>query len=387
MNSEQRRIVFLYADTGGGHRSTAQAAQKAVHQLYGDAFTTKLVNANHYLPYPFNQMEKAYPVFVNSLSGAYHLFWHATNTELYVDLSRRYIELTSKIQGEALLREHPADLYVSCQPVLNQLIPGIVKQGDNPAKVISIVSDLVTVHAGFWSPKIDHFVVPTEEARQRALENHVDADKISITGQPVVPDFAARVQQGRLMREQLGLDATRPAVLLMGGGDGMGHLVQTATAIAQSNLPLQLIVVCGRNEAARNALSAVETTLPTMPMKVLGFCDNVPEWMGAADVLVTKAGPGTICEGFIAELPIILYDAVPGQESGNIDLVVKNGAGAWCPSPKLAVQQLQHWLLRPNDMAHASQVSASLAKPDSALEIAKVIAQFAERSERVPCAI
>ena len=380
MNRQPKHIVFFYADTGGGHRATAQAAAKAVHQLYGEAYTTELVNAINYMPYPFNQMEKAYPVFINSLSPAYRAFWHVTNTMWYVDLTRRYFEFTSKPHAAAMLNKYPADLYVSCQPFLNQLLPGVVEESQpeqKHPKVIAVVSDLVTVHAGFWSPKIDHYLVPTEEARQRALENHIVSERISITGQPVAPDFNARVQQGRTMRAELGLDVNRPTALLMGGGDGMGRLVQTATAIAQSNLPLQLVVVCGRNEAARETLSKIESTIP---IKVLGFCETVPEWMGAADILITKAGPGTICEGFIAGLPIILYDAVPGQESGNIELVVQKGAGAWCPSPQQVVKQLQQWLTAPDAMQHAAQASASLAKPNSALDIAQIVNRFAQEA-------
>ena len=371
-----KHIVFAYADTGGGHRTTAQAAAKAVHQLYGDTFSTDLVNAINYLPYPFNQMEKAYPLFVNSLTTAYHAFWQMTDTPQYVDFIRHYIELTSKVQSEAFLREHPADLYVSCQPILDQFIPGAVEQGNLQTPVIAIVSDLVTVHAGFWSPKIDHFIVPTEEARQRALENNIPAYRISITGQPVAPDFAmrARSNSGQTRRD-LGLDPTRLTILLMGGGDGMGRLVETAQAIAHSQLPVQLVAVCGRNEHARKVLSELQTDVP---VQALGFRNDIPELMGAADVLVTKAGPGTICEGFIAGLPIILYDAVPGQETGNIDYVVGKGVGAWCPSPELVVNQLRAWINQPAARQRARQASAALAMPDSALNIARIVAAFTE---------
>ena len=55
--------------------------------------------------------------------------------------------------------------------------------------------------------------------------------------------------------------------------------------------------------------------------------------MGAADVLVTKVGPGLICEGIIAGLPIVLYDAETGQEKDYIGGVMQSGAGQWWPSP------------------------------------------------------
>lgn len=367
-----KHIVFAYADTGGGHRTVAQATAKAVQQLFGDAFTTELVNAIHYLPYPFNQMEKAYPLFVNSFTAAYHTFWQMTDSPQYVGFVRQYIELTSKAQGAAFLREHPADVYVSCQPFLDQFLPGMVEQAHRKIPVLAIVSDLVTVHAGFWSPKVDHFIVPTAEARQKAIENEVLPNRISITGQPVAPDFAERSHRSALTHTA---DPSRPTVLMMGGGDGMGRLVETALAIAHSHLPLKLQVICGRNEQARRALSDIHTDVP---VEALGFRTDVPELMGAADVLVTKAGPGTICEGFIAGLPIILYDAVPGQETGNIRYVVEKGAGAWCPSPALVVDQLRAWLHQPKQLQKMAHASASLAMPNSALDIAQIVAAFAD---------
>ena len=49
--------------------------------------------------------------------------------------------------------------------------------------------------------------------------------------------------------------------------------------------------------------------------------------MRAADIIVTKAGPGTIAEALNANLPIILYAKLPGQEDGNVTFVESEGAG------------------------------------------------------------
>jgi 1,2-diacylglycerol 3-beta-galactosyltransferase len=61
-------------------------------------------------------------------------------------------------------------------------------------------------------------------------------------------------------------------------------------------------------------------------MKVLvrGFVDNMEEWMGASDMIITKAGPGTIAESFICGLPVLLNTFVPCQEEGNIKYVIDN---------------------------------------------------------------
>ena len=367
-----KKIVLLYADTGGGHRSTAQAVQQALQQLYGNAYDLHLVNGTAFMPYPFNQAEIAYPFFVNRARMTYQAFWRVTNNYWHTATARHYIEWKGREKARLFLQQHPAQVYVSCHPIVNQVVPGIIKKFAPNAAVLSVVSDLVTVHAGFWTPKIDHYCVPTAQARQRAIQNHIAPRKITVTGQPVLPDFAARVRQ---RRAQPGPDATsRSTVLVMGGGDGMGRLIETTLALANSALPIRVVVVCGRNAQARQLLLNAHTRVP---MEVLGFCENVPELMGDADVLVTKAGPGSICEGFVAGLPILMYDAVPGQETGNIDYVVSRGAGAWCPSPQKVLDQLTQWLRSPDILQQLHRASAALAQPDSALRIAEIISRFA----------
>ena len=120
-------------------------------------------------------------------------------------------------------------------------------------------------------------------------------------------------------------------------------------------------------------MQALEFVRPRIPaLRVLGFVRNVPELMGASDVLITKAGPGTICEGFVAGLPIILYDAIPGQEEGNIALVEEQGAGVYCKSTRSVLRQLEHWLGN-KEAFHTAKISSSqLARPDAAVDIARL---------------
>ena len=114
--------------------------------------------------------------------------------------------------------------------------------------------------------------------------------------------------------------------MLMAGGEGGGKLLSTALALARARLPIELVVVCGRNEPLEQKLGELSAALPT-PMHVLGFTDKIPEYFRAVDLLVTKAGPGTLAEANAAQLPVVVYDFVPGQERGNVDFVRHNGLG------------------------------------------------------------
>jgi 1,2-diacylglycerol 3-beta-galactosyltransferase len=100
--------------------------------------------------------------------------------------------------------------------------------------------------------------------------------------------------------------------------------------------------------------------------------------MKAADILVSKAGPGTITEAFNAGLPIILYSRLPGQESGNVAFVVSEGAGVWAPSPDRIIAALRDWNENPSNLAKAAHNARRLANPHAAHQIAQILVQQLE---------
>ena len=108
----------------------------------------------------------------------------------------------------------------------------------------------------------------------------------------------------------------------------------------------------------------------------------MPDFMRAADVLITKAGLGTISEAFIAGLPMILYSYMPGQEDGNIDYVVKEEAGVWAPRPDLVVAALHHIIKEPEAIKSAIRACQKLARPAAARQIAHAIAESIDQDSK-----
>jgi 1,2-diacylglycerol 3-beta-galactosyltransferase len=163
-------------------------------------------------------------------------------------------------------------------------------------------------------------------------------------------------------------------VLLVGGGEGMGHLEKTALAIAEARLPLALVVITGRNRRLKANLEARPWPMPTY---IYGFVREMPDFMSAADILLTKAGPGTVTEALNAGLPMILYSRLPGQEDGNVVFVVSEGAGVWAPKPREIVSALRDWLEHPEKRLLAVENCRRVAHPQAARQIAHILADWA----------
>jgi 1,2-diacylglycerol 3-beta-galactosyltransferase len=150
----------------------------------------------------------------------------------------------------------------------------------------------------------------------------------------------------------------------------MGPLAQVVRAIANQRPSAHIVVITGRNAALHEDLTRMP--LP-IPVQVEGFVDNMDVWMRAADVLVTKAGPNTLAEAFIAGLPLVLYTALPGQEQGNVELVVRHDAGVWAPLPRQAARAVVQLLENPELRTHMAARARALARPMATEQIARAL--------------
>ncbi len=193
--------------------------------------------------------------------------------------------------------------------------------GVPPPPFATVVTDLTACHPTWFHARVDACFVPTEDVAAQALDAGLALRQIVMHGLPIRPAFAAPLPPRGALRKRLGLAPDGAVVLLVGGGEGMGALEDTAAAL-DARLPpdAHVIIVCGRNAALADKLRAAPWRLRVV---VNGFVSNMEEWMGAADVVITKAGPGTIAEALIRGVPLMLNGAIPCQEEGNVPFVVE----------------------------------------------------------------
>jgi 1,2-diacylglycerol 3-beta-galactosyltransferase len=363
-------ILFLFSDTGGGHRSAAEAIIEAIHLEYGEAVTTEMVDFfKSHAPLPLNKMPDWYPDMVK----APHLWGLSFKIS---DGRRRARAITASMwpyvgrASRALVRNHPADLVVTVHALANTVI--LKALGRNRPPFITVVTDMVTTHALWYDQRADLILVPTEQARQRAIQYEMDPRRVRVVGQPVAERYCVPVGDKTMLREKLDWEADKTIVLLVGGGDGMGPLGKTARAIATSGLDVALAIVAGRNERLKKHLESLEWPVP---VHIYGFTHEMPDFMRAADVLVTKAGPGTIAESLNADLPVILYSKLPGQEDGNVTFVVEEKVGVWAPKPEEVVATLREWVQKPNVRLKYVENCRRASRPDASRQIARAIGE------------
>jgi 1,2-diacylglycerol 3-beta-galactosyltransferase len=370
-----RRILFLYSDTGGGHRSAVEAIEEALELEFPGQFIAEKVDFfKEYAPLPMRLAPEIYPV-VSKNNRLWGMSYHLSNGKRQVALVTRASFPYYYAAVHNMIYEHPCDLVVSVHPLMTTMVHQIIHRKHLP--FVTVVTDMVSTHTFWFDPHCDLTIVPTEAARKNGLELGIDETKMVVCGLPVAERFRKPALPKDELRRQLDWPASQLTLLLVGGGEGMGPLEATAAAIDESGLPVSLIVITGRNSRLKNRL---EERSWTIPHRIYGFVKDMPEFMQAADVLITKAGPGTICEGFISGLPIILYNRLPGQEEGNVLYVIGEGAGMWAPEPDMVVSVLKNWVNHPDRLNEAREASRSLARPDAARQIARLIMKTGDQA-------
>ncbi len=363
-------ILFLFSDTGGGHRSATEAIIEALEMEYADTFTCEKVDIfKDYAPRPLNRMPDWYPYMVLAPQ-----LWGASFRVTDGRPQARAISATlwpvAARTARNIIRHHPSDLVVTVHPLA---VSWILKAlGKNRPPFITVVTDMVTTHALWFDKRSDAILVPTEIARLKAIQYGMPSQIVTVVGQPVARKYCVASGEKATLRERLGWPQDKFIVLAVGGGEGMGPLGQTARAIADSGLDVALVVVAGRNERLKSSLEKTHWQVPTL---IYGFTRDMPDFMRAADVLVTKAGPGTIAEAFNAHLPIILFSKLPGQEDGNVTYTVDEGAGIWAPTPQRVVSALREWVNNPAEREKVVEACRQAARPNSSMEIAHVIGE------------
>lgn len=224
---------------------------------------------------------------------------------------------------DQLLRSRP---WVHC--VCTHFLPAQLAANRDPPVPFSLVITDHVLHR-FWVQSGVQAFFTANDALASGLRERLPGARVHATGIPVDPDLWQA--DGGAARRQFELTPDRPIALLVGGGLGIGVEDSVEEALAGLPAEVQLVAVCGKNEAARERLAA--RGVAPARLRVLGHVNGLSGLLAAADVVITKAGGLTTAESLALGRPLILMGAIPGQEEGNLRHLVASGAALRATDP------------------------------------------------------
>lgn len=367
-------MLFLVADTGGGHRSAAGAVAEALERGYPGRYRPVLVDplCGPLARPALRRIAGLYGPVVRRARWLWALAYHLSNSRWVMRLLwRGVLGAVDRPVAAAALAHRPA-VIVSFHPLATRAaVVASRRQLTRRVPVLTVVTDLSGPHAAWRYSAVDGTVMTAW-------------DRGAGAGLPVGYRFragpATAGERARL-RRALGVDPGGYLVVLMGGLEGCGGMERRAAAIVRALPGVDVVALCGRNERLRRRLQRLADR-PGVRLAVHGFVDNVADWFRCADVVVGKAGPGTIAETACCGTPLLITSHLPGQETGNVRLVVDAGAGWYAPRPRQLVRMLKRLRADPAAMAAARAAATRLGRPGAADTVARRLVELTSGRRR-----
>jgi 1,2-diacylglycerol 3-beta-galactosyltransferase len=377
-DTPSKRLLFLVADTGGGHRSAAAAVTAALELRFPGVFVTIACDplagpdASRFVRW----VTRLYGPLIRRTPRLWGAVFRLSDSATAMRLLHRtvFAKATRPVVA-AILRYQPAAI-VSFHPLATSVaVEGRRQTGVN-TPVVTVVTDMVTAHRAWLEPGVDRILVPSAALRWRCRFEGLPSGHCVETGLPVSPQLVDRrlsVAGRSALRRSLGVEPGRFLVLVAGGAEGSGRMAAQVGAIVDRFDDISVVAVCGRNEPTRRRLSRMARHANGR-LTVKGYVDNLSDWMRSADLLATKAGPGTIAEATCCGTPLLVTSFLPGQEAGNAELVVSAGAGRYAPTPERLVRDIDELRHDPGALEAMSAAAVRLSRPRAAESVAAVLA-------------
>ena len=303
----KRRVSLIFFDAGGGHRNAATALQVQIERQ-GLPLEVTLVNLQEVLD-PLDILRKLTGIQIQEMyNKMLRNGWTLGSPQLMRVLQlvvRTYHKPSVKLLTR-FWQETAPDMVVSLVPHFNRTLGESFGKAFPGRPFVTVLTDLADYPKHFWIEKESQYIVcGTERAVEQARElGHMDGTVFKTSGMILHPRFYEPEPVDRIAeRKKLGLDPDLPTGIVLFGGYGPSKMLDMLRQINSSSLPVQLIMICGRNEKLARALRQEQSRIP---IHVEGFTSNIPYFMALSDFFIGKPGPGSISEALSKRLPVII---------------------------------------------------------------------------------
>ena len=375
-----KKILIVYATAGIGHKKASMAVKEAFDELALKDTEVVLADALDYTN-PFFKWSylKAYLLMVNKLPTFWGFLYYLTDNfyvNLLISKLRRLNNRFNSRKFIKFLTSSDFDVVISTHFFASEVVSNLRGKRALKARLITVVTDY-RLHSWWVSDFVDTYVVACEDARNDLLKWKVPDFNIKVLGTPVEPVFLKKLDKGSIM-SKAGMKPGIFTLLIIGGGFGVGPIEDIVKAANSVSGDIQAIVVCGKNEELAQKIEALKPGLK-MPVKALGFVDNVYDYMEISDVLISKSGGITVSESLVKELPIIVISPIIGQETRNSDFLMNHGAGRKISDVSELKGVLEDLISHKEKLAAMKEAVRSLKKPNSCFDVANMAISMCEK--------
>lgn len=320
-------------EVGFGHKAPANAVRDALADLYPGRFHVDVVDfARESGALAIDdQLKRTWDfglAFPPSARIGYLLIELAGSNKGYLDvLFKDFVD-----KGMDYIRSYGPDLVFATHPLCLYIAVKARTQLGLNFKVVAYVVDPFDGYAWWAEEGADAILVATERSKQRLLKHGISERLIRVLGFPINNKFLELPDNAATIKERLGLDPDKRTVLVTAGGQGIGIVYFFVEAMSLLNLPLNVIIVSGKNKTTKKRMDRLVGTSKRTNILSLGYVTNMNELVAACDVVAGKAGASTAMESFFLNKPVVFTEWATFNDRYIINFVLDYKIGWYCPT-------------------------------------------------------
>ncbi|MFH0879275.1 MAG: glycosyltransferase [Lentisphaerota bacterium] len=359
------RILICYLVRNSGHHSAARALEEALHKVDPSVETMCIDLLEYSHPKWSLVIQKFYMVTIRRTPEV----WEALYDKLWLDY------LTRKIRGliqrgnskplVQLMEQFAPDAAVCTQAHPLAVLSAYAERNQSNIKLWGVVTDFIPHRFWVVQGKPAEYVVADDASAERMVWLGIPRNRTHILGIPINPGFVAE------RKTRISLEGGK-RILVMGGSRGLGAKFRTLRYLDKINQPFTIDVVTGTNRKLRAQLVRRRGSF-RHPIRIRGYVKDVVALMHRASLLISKPGGLTVAEATAVGLPMILIRPLPGQEKGNTDVLVRQGAAVHLQTDRDLVPIVSTLMGNQELLGMMRERALALGRPDAALDIAKKV--------------
>lgn len=315
-------ILILSASTGGGHMKAAETLKKYIENNDKE-IKVELVDTLEYISPLLNRIiSGGYVFLVKNFNYLYKVFYRNTDktsiissfvTKALTILSKKLLPLINSINPQVIVTLHPFS---------TEIISILKEEELIQQPQVCIITDYAA-HKTWVKKNVDKYCVAWDGMINDMGIRGVSQDKIHSFGIPVSKEFFEKneIDKQNLI-EEVNLKSLK-TILIMAGSFGVKNIKEIYKSLLNIELDFQIVIVTGKNKALYNSIKKINKG--SKNTVIIEYTNEISRYMNLADILITKPGGLTISEAIASNVPMIIFDAIPGQEEANSKFLLTEG--------------------------------------------------------------
>jgi len=361
------KILILTISHGASHQRASNALRKALLELH-PGLTVAVVDALKLCSGWFRAYYDSYLIPLKYWPGLWAKIENLQRQAESTGPSWLYRKGAAPLFR--FIKEFNPDVLIATEVGMGEL--AAMFKRETGARFYFVALVLMDFNRAWVQPEMDLYPVTPGDLAAELEAAGVPSAKILPCGLPIDTAFSS-LPDRETARKRLAVDLHLPLVLLLFGGTGHGKPARIVAELMKVREPLQAVFVVGRNRRLEEETRRLVRECPSF--RVLGWVDNIHEWMAAADLLLSKPGGSTLTEAFTCGLPMLAFDPLPGNETRTCQRVEKWGVGHWIQQPEELAPTIERLLRSPGELQHLQVRARAMARPRAAHDAAEAILQ------------